>query len=200
MAVICVLSVFNGFNDMVFSHVSLVSPPLTVEPSAGKVIDDADSVAAAVKEVAGVSGAAPVIDEAALAVYRQYHLPVSIQGVPANYDCIVDYSQTIIDGAVTSERMSTLGAGLLSVGAANADGFPEYDFVHLYVPRRKGRINPAMPSTAFREDSVTVSAVYQADDKDADMPRIVMSLAQARQLLDYESEASGRYRYSSRGG
>ena len=79
MAVICVLSVFNGFNDMVFSHVSLVSPPLTVEPSAGKVIDDADSVVAAVKDVAGVSGAAPVIDEAALAVYRQYHLPVSIK-------------------------------------------------------------------------------------------------------------------------
>lgn len=192
MAVICVLSVFNGFNDMVFSHVSLVSPPLTVEPSSGKVIDDADSVAAAVKEVAGVSGAAPVIDEAALAVYRQYHLPVSIQGVPAGYDSIVDYSQTIIDGAVTSERMSALGAGLLSVGAANGlMAFPGgYDFVHLYVPRRKGRINPAMPSTAFREDSVTVSAVYQADDKDADMPRVVMSLAQARQLLDYESEAS----------
>lgn len=47
-----------------------------------------------------------------------------------------------------------------------------------------------MPATAFRTDSVTVAAVYQADDKDADMPRIVMSLDQARNLLDYGSEAS----------
>lgn len=37
---------------------------------------------------------------------------------------------------------------------------------------------------------MTVAAVYQADDKDADMPRIVMSLDQARNLLDYGSEAS----------
>lgn len=192
MAIMCVLSVFNGFHDMVFSHVSLVSPALTVEPASGKVISDADSVAAAVRNVAGVSEAAPVIDEAALAVYRQYHLPVSVHGVPAGYDSIVDYAPVIIDGEVTSARMSSLGEGLLSVGAANGlMAFPgSYDFVHLYVPRRKGRINPAMPATAFRRDSVTVSAVYQAEDKEADMPRIVMSLAQARSLLDYDTEAS----------
>mgnify|MGYP002509491521 CR=1 FL=1 len=192
MAIMCVLSVFNGFHDMVFSHVSLVSPVLTVEPVEGKVMADADSVADAIRGVAGVSDAAPVIDEAALAVYRQYHLPVSIHGVPAHYDSIVDYGKVIIDGEVNARRMSGLGAGLLSVGAANGlMAFPgTYDFVHLYVPRRKGRINPAMPATAFRTDSVTVAAVYQADDKDADMPRIVMSLDQARNLLDYGSEAS----------
>ena len=192
MAIICVLSVFNGFHDMVFSHVSLVSPVLTVEPAQGKVMADADSVADAIRGVSGVSDAAPVIDEAALAVYRQYHLPVSIHGVPVHYDSIVDYGKVIIDGEVNAQRMSSLGAGLLSVGAANGlMAFPgTYDFVHLYVPRRKGRINPAMPATAFRTDSVTVAAVYQADDKDADMPRIVMSLDQARNLLDYGSEAS----------
>lgn len=192
MAIMCVLSVFNGFYDMVFSHVSLVVPELTVEPVGGKVIEDADSVTAAVKRVEGVAAAAPVIDEAALAVYRQYHLPVSIYGVPASYDSIVDYSRVIIDGEVTARQMSASGAGLLSVGAANGlMAFPgTYDPVHLYVPRRKGRINPAMPSTAFRTDSVAVTAVYQAEDKDADMPRIVMSLAQAREMLDYVTEGS----------
>lgn len=192
MAIVCVLSVFNGFDDMVMSHVSLVTPTLTVEPVEGKVMADGDSVAEAVKGIEGVASAAPVIDEAALAVYRQYHLPVKIHGIPRDYESVVDYRSIIIDGQVTPADMDDDGAGLLSVGAANGlMAFPGgYDLVRLYVPRRRGRINPAMPATAFRTDSVSVAAVYQADDKDADMPCIVMSLDRARGLLDYDTEAS----------
>ncbi len=49
MAMICVLSVFNGFSDLAFERLSLVDPDIRISRADGRMISDADSLAGAVR-------------------------------------------------------------------------------------------------------------------------------------------------------
>ncbi len=44
MAIVVVLSVFNGFTDLAGAHLSLIDPDIKIVPSSGKIIQAADSI------------------------------------------------------------------------------------------------------------------------------------------------------------
>ena len=67
-AVVCVLSVFNGFRGVVMDRLAILDPQLVVNAAQGKAIEQADSVLQVVKQMPGVAGAIPVIEDHALAV------------------------------------------------------------------------------------------------------------------------------------
>ena len=81
MAMVIVLSVFNGFSDLAAGKLSLMDPDLLVVPVHGKVIDNADSLARAIGRVEGVTVAAPIIKEQAMAVTADGQMPVTLQGM-----------------------------------------------------------------------------------------------------------------------
>jgi ABC-type lipoprotein release transport system permease subunit len=62
--------------------------------------------------------------------------------------------------------------------------------VKLYVPRRNGRINPANPANAFVSSDLIVSGVFQVNQSEYDADYIMIPLAAARDLLEYDTEAS----------
>lgn len=190
-AIVCVLSVFNGFARLTAERLSVIDPDLKITPRAGKVIGNADSIAAYLSALPGVELALPVIEEQALAVYGQHQMPVTIKGVPEAYDRSSGIRDIIIDGAF---RLSDgdYGCATLSVGAALGLGARPgyYELLGVYVPRREGRINPANPFDAFRGDSLLVGGVYQLDQTEYDSENIVIPLESARRMLDYGTEGS----------
>ena len=54
IAIVCVLSVFNGFRDLAENRLSVVDPELKITPLSGKVIARADSIAATVARIPGI--------------------------------------------------------------------------------------------------------------------------------------------------
>ena len=56
MAMVCVLSVFNGFTDLAAERLSFVDPDIKVTPVKGKVIANADSLAAVIAAPPGEGG------------------------------------------------------------------------------------------------------------------------------------------------
>ena len=68
-AIVCVLSVFNGFSDLAMQRLSLIDPQAKVTPLKGKTIAAADSVAQAIASLPEVDSAVPMIEEHALAMY-----------------------------------------------------------------------------------------------------------------------------------
>lgn len=80
-ALVCVLSVFNGFRDILVSQSDRILPDIEVSPVKGKVIADADSLAAVIGEMDDVELASPAIAEQALAIYGQREMPVIVRGV-----------------------------------------------------------------------------------------------------------------------
>lgn len=192
IAIVCVLSVFNGFSDLAASHLSRLDPDIKVTPVTGKTIISADSLASAIAGINGIEKAIPTIEEQALAIYGNRQMPVTIKGVPENYDSITSLRSIIIDGEWIHDDGSALSYTTLSAGAAiNLRAFPGYDqYMGIYVPRRKGRINPANPMAAFRSDSLIVSGVFQVEQAEYDADMVIIPLENARRMLDYTTEAS----------
>ena len=190
-AIVCVLSVFNGFGKLIESKLSVLDPDVAITSTVGKVIADGDSVAQVAMSVPGVQLALPTVEDQALAMFFNYQMPVRVKGVPENYDSLTCIRQAILDG----HYMLTDGISeytVMGVGPAlTLNVRPDYlKMVSLYAPRRRGNINLSNPATAFRADSVFAAAVFQIEQKKYDNDLMYVSIGLARRLFDYDTQAT----------
>ncbi len=187
-AMVCVLSVFNGFTDLAASRMSAIDPEIKITRQYGAVIADGDSLAAAVGAVDGVAHVRRVLEQRALAVNDGDQMPVRVRGVEDNYSDVSRLSELVIDGEMIDGP--AMQYALLSVGVAVRTGARpslERPFM-LTAPRRLGRINPAFPMAAFRTDTLFVSGVYQTNQGEYDEDLVYIPLESARRLFDYSTE------------
>ena len=190
-ALICVLSVFNGFRGLIMGKLAMLDPQVAITATVGKTINDADSVIDAIGTIPGVDRAIPVIEDQALAMYAQQQMPVRLKGVPDDYNTMNDMDSIIVDGMWKLRdqvsRFAVAGAG----PAVRLMVRPDFlGMVRLYAPQRQGRVNIANPMGAFRQDSVFVSGIFQLQQNSYDADLIYVPLDMARQLFDYENEAT----------
>ena len=190
-AIVCVLSVFNGFSKLIHSKLSMLDADIAITATLGKTIADADSVAAVARGVAGVEMALPVVEDNALAMFFNYQMPVTLKGVPDGYDSLTNIRSTIIDGKyLLDDGISQYS--VIAIGPAlSLNVRPDYlKMVSLYTPRRRGNINLANPATALRSDSVFVSGVFQIEQNKYDRNTMFVSIEMARRLFDYTTQAT----------
>lgn len=187
MAMVCVMSVFNGFTDLAAERLSAFDPDLRVSPRSGRVITHADSLAAVLARIPGVRAAAPVMEQKALVMFGEAQLPVTVKGVPDDYGAVTALSPLLIDG------IEVPGCALFSIGAALNSGVrPSAERPVVFtVPRRTGRVNPALPLAAFVTDTILVSGVFQTNQQEIDDDLVILPLSDARRLFDYsDAEAT----------
>ena len=191
VALVCVLSVFNGFAALMGDKLAMLDPQLKISHAHAKTIDNADSLTMEIGKMAGVERVMPVIEEQALAVYGDKQMPVMIKGVPTDYDemseieAVIAYGDYALEDSVNRYAIMSIG---VASGLNNGVGF--FERLKIYEPRRKGRINLATPSSAFRSDSLYISGIYQTDQSTYDKDMIYVPLGVARNLLQYTTEAS----------
>ena len=190
-ALICVLSVFNGFRGLIMGKLAMLDPEIAITATMGKTINDADSVIDAVSGISGVQRAVPVIVDQALTVYAQNQMPVRLKGVPDDYNTMNDMDSIIVDG---EWKLRDQVSRYIVVGAGPAVRLmvrPEFlGMVYLYAPQRQGHVNIANPMGAFRQDSLFVSGVFQLQQNSYDADLIYVPLDVAQELFDYETEAT----------
>ena len=190
-AMVCVLSVFNGFSSLIGSKLAKLDPPIMVNAASGKAISNADSLVAAIASIDGVEMALPTISDHALAVYDGMQMPVLVKGVPDGYEHLTGINDVIIDCNYTLDSGS-LHHAVLSVGVAlqlrARPGFVEG--VRILAPKRIGNINLANPAGAFRADTMQIAGVYQVEQSDYDRDMIYVPIEAARFLFNYPTEAT----------
>ena len=190
-ALICVLSVFNGFRGLIMGRLAMLDPQVAIIATVGKAINDADSVITAVSAVPGVERAVPVVEDQALAIYAQMQMPVRLKGVPDDYNTMNLMDSVIVDGEWRlHDQVSSYG--VLGAGpAVRLMVRPEFlGMVRLYAPQRQGRVNIANPMGAFRADSLFVSGIFQLQQNSYDANLIYVPLDMARELFDYDTQAT----------
>ena len=190
-ALICVLSVFNGFRGLIMGRLAMLDPQIAITATVGKTVDDADSIISAVEDLPGVERAVPVIEDQALAIYAQLQMPVRLKGVPDDYNTMNDMDSVIVDGEWKLRdqvsRYAVAGAG----PAIRLMVRPDFlGMVRLYAPQRQGRVNIANPMGAFRQDSLFVSGIFQLQQNSYDADLIYVPLEMARGLFDYDTQAT----------
>ena len=190
-ALVCVLSVFNGFRGLIMSRLALLDPEVSITATLGKTIADGDSVLTVARSVPGVQLAMPVVSDNALAIFAEYQMPVRIKGVPDDYNHLTDVDSVIVDGQWLL-RDQVANYAVVGVGPAmRLHVRPEFAvMLRLYAPQRQGRVNMANPMGAFTADSLFTSGIFQLQQNSYDDELMYIPLDMARRLLDYEREAT----------
>ena len=191
MALVCVLSVFNGFQDLIASLFSTIDPQIKVTPIQGKTFDASDPAIQEMAQWPEIVQISPVIEENVLLIYGDRHVPALLKGVTNQYEKQTRIDDIIIDGHFllhdTVTDYATIGVGLANSLATGA-GFRRP--LMAYVPKRKARINMANPSSSLSSGRLFMTAVFRVNQAEYDDQLAIVPIDFARRLFDYTTEAS----------
>lgn len=194
-ALVVVMSVFNGFTELIESRLSTLDAPLSAIPSHGKHFDNVSALCAELEASPEITCAYPIIEERALAIYDEQQMVVRMRGIPE--EMYADFAEICPYGAPWEPYHPLAESAVVSVGVANRLELPiaSEDLVKLYVPKRKGRINPSLPMSAFKVDSVAPSAAFVLNQQEIDADIIFMPYHIVSSLLQYDNQATDIFIY-----
>lgn len=191
-ATICVLSVMNGFGEAIEQMFSQLDAELRITPAQGKTLQLDDERIQALYAMPEVAIVAPTIEESALVEFRGKQVPAMLKGVDTTYQALTAIDSIIIDGdyAVWDGAFERC---VMGVGLANTIGIGAHFIspVHLYAPKRIGRVNMLRPDENFRTKGVYIAGVFAVNQTKYDDTYMLISLPLAQDLFDYsEQEAT----------
>lgn len=190
-AVVCALSVYNGFGDLVAGMFGSFDPELKVTPRTGKVFDPTTDAFQRVRELKDVVCFGEVLQDNALIRYRDRQDIAVIKGVDSSFSSLTSIDSILIDGsfALSDEAAdyATLGVGLSAkLGAKPRFSAP----VEIYVPKRDEKVNLSNPATSFNTGYAYVGGVFVTNQQVYDEGVMILPIALVRRLLRYDREVS----------
>lgn len=194
-AIVCVLSVFNGFREVIAEKLDTLAPDVMVTPAKGKTFAEAEKLAARVAAMPGVETATPTLSDNALVICNSQEMPVKLKGVvPADYARVTEV-RSLVDadlGRYLADTVAPAGTIPATIAIGTASRLRTYPGAGMLVfaPKRLGRVNLANPVSSFITDSLSVTGIYRSDQQEYDEDGVIVPIAEARKLLQYDTEAS----------
>ena len=160
MALVIVLSVFNGFNSLIESLFSNFDPDLKITAARGKFFDPSEHRFEEIKNLPGVVHYAEVIEEVALLKYNNQQYVATLKGVPSNYSNYTNIDTLIIDGSFMLEN-DNVNYAIVGQGIAYnlGLGLSFVDPIRVFVPKR-GAPTSINPARALNYDYIFPSGVF----------------------------------------
>ena len=194
-AIVCVLSVFNGFREVIAEKLDTLAPDVMVTPAKGKTFAEAEKLAARVAAMPGVETATPTLSDNALVICNSQEMPVKLKGVvPADYARVTEVRSLVgADlGRYLADTVAPSGTIPATIAIGTASRLRTYPGAGMLVfaPKRLGRVNLANPVSSFITDSLSVTGIYRSDQQEYDEDGVIVPIAEARRLLQYDTEAS----------
>ncbi|MBK9461673.1 MAG: ABC transporter permease [Sphingobacteriales bacterium] len=189
MALLLVLSVFNGFEDLVTSLYNSFNPDLKVEARIGKTFEVDSSTIYKLEHLPGIKAVSEVLEENALMRYNDKDMVGRLKGVDDKFIDVSGIDSTIVGGKymltdADSLNYAVVGLGIqamLGVNIAN-----QFSNLQIYMPRREGKVSTTSPENAFKQQVIYPIGVY-AIQQDFDAKYTIVPLQFMRNLLDYDT-------------
>lgn len=193
LALVCTLSVFNGFQDLVATFFTAFDPQLKITAVKGKVFDGQDPRILQIRELPEVELCSESLEDNIMVQYQDKQTMAVLKGVEDNFDRLTPIDSIlfgrgelilhdeVVDYAIPGiQLLSTLGASIRFL-----------DPLEIYAPKRGTKVNLANPSTAFSTGQLFSSGlVFAVNQEKYDGSYILTSLRFARDLFQYTSEVS----------
>jgi lipoprotein-releasing system permease protein len=190
MALITVLSVFNGLETMVRGIFNTSDPEIRIEAVKGKVFIPDSLILTRLSAIAGVDLWSETLEENALLKYEDQQYIAIIKGVSDNYTRVTDLDTAMWDGDFILKDSSNRPYAIAGLGVANYLGM-RLNFVAplaIWIPRRNASID-MNPENAFSRAYISFSGIY-AVEQEFDSKYVFLPLDFTRNLLDYKKEVS----------
>ena len=193
LALVCTLSVFNGFQDLVTTFFTAFDPQLKITAVRGKVFDGQDKRVLQLKKMPDVEVYSESLEDNVMVQYQGRQAMAVVKGVEDNFDQLTPIDSIlfgrgdlllhdeVVDYAIPGiQLLSTLGSGIRFL-----------DPLEIYAPRRGAKVNMANPSTAFVTGNLFSSGlVFAVNQEKYDASYILTSIDFARRLFQYTTEVS----------
>lgn len=190
MALITILSVFNGLEVMVKSIFSTSDPEIKITALKGKVFTPDTLMLKQLSAISGVETYAETLEENALLRYDEQQYIATIKGVSLNYSEVTDLDTAMWDGEFKLRDENGRPYAIAGLGVANYLGM-RLNFVSplaIYIPDRKAHIR-ATPGSEFTRKYIYLSGIF-AVEQEFDSRYVFLPLDFTRELLDYTTEIS----------
>jgi len=187
MALVCVLSVFNGFEGLISDMFSSFDPDLKITLTQGKTFDVNTKEFKELQKLKSVAFFTEVVEENALLRFKDKQMPATIKGVSDEFErmtlidsIMYDGSFILFDGAF---QRSIPGLGVASTLSLSARFI---DPLYIYAPKRSSKINLLRPETSFNQMATFVSGIFAVKQAHYDEHYVLVSIAFARDLFEYD--------------
>jgi len=189
MALIIVLSVFNGFEHVIVSLFNTFDPDFKITLVEGKTFHTSDLDSLKIRNLKGIVRYTDVVEENALLRCNNRQYFATIKGVSQDFQQSSGLDSMIVQGSLVLQSKGNPFA-VVGRGVAYYLGIDPQDQVHkleIYVPRR-GAVS-SRPDEAFNSASLFTSGVFAIQD-DFDSKYVLLPLDFTRDLLEYTDEVS----------
>ena len=193
MALIIVLSVFNGFHDLVASFFTQMDPQLKVVPVEGKTAPADDPILTQIRELPEVDVATETVEDMALAVFFDKQAMVTVKGVDDNFDQLTHITEILYGDGEFQLHAADLQYGIIGIRLAQELGASTRfgSYLRIYAPRRDGQLDLSNPSDGFMLDSLcSPGVVFSVRQAKYDKNYIIAPIGFARNLFAQQGMVS----------
>jgi lipoprotein-releasing system permease protein len=193
MALVVVLSVFNGFDELIQSLFNSFNPDLKITIAEGKTFLPDAKKFNRIKNLEGVADYAEILEDKALLRYNKKQTIATVKGVSDNFSEISGIDTMVVAGDFLLESRdqnhTLIGQGIAYFLNINIDVNKNYMFpIAVYVPRRSEKVI-TNPSRAINKKYIFPSGIFSIEQTH-DSKYIIVPLAFARELFGYNEEVS----------
>jgi lipoprotein-releasing system permease protein len=184
-ALIIVLSVFNGLEDLIREIYSSFDPDLKITVVEGKSFETDTEFMNRIRRTPGIAVVSEVIEDNALLRYNDRQMVVKVKGVSENFFEQNEIAESVVEGhsqlIYNDTYHALIGRGVqyqLSIR-------PNNQFVPLqFLYPRNTKFNPLNPEGAFNSLNLTPGGIF-AIERQYDDAYVFVPLNFAEELLEY---------------
>lgn len=193
LALVCTLSVFNGFQEMVSSFFTSFDPQLKITANKGKVFDPNEMRIKQMESLPEVEVWMPTLEENAMVKYGDQQMMVTIKGVEDNFEQLTDIDSLLYGAGTFVLKEGSVNYGIpgVQILVQLGTGLQFVDPLEVYAPKRNVHVNIANPTSAFNRNYLYSTGVtFMVNQDKYDGRYIITSMDFARSLFNYTTEAS----------
>lgn len=190
MALVIVLSVFNGFHDLVASFFTNFDPQIEVVPTRGKSAPADDPTLTTIKAMPEVLVATECVTDQALAYYNGRQAMVNVMGVDDNFAQLTHINSILYGQGEFCLQAANLQYGVPGIRLAQTlDLGAQWDgFLTIFAPQREGQlIDMASDADGFVADSLlSPGVVFSVNQAKYDRDYLITSIGFARRIFQMQ--------------
>ena len=190
MALVIVLSVFNGFHDLVASFFTNFDPQIEVVPTRGKSAPADDPALTTIKAMPEVLVATECVTDQALAYYDGRQAMVNVMGVDDNFAQLTHINSILYGQGEFCLQAANLQYGVPGIRLAQTlDLGAQWDgFLTIFAPQREGQlIDMASDADGFVADSLlSPGVVFSVNQAKYDRDYLITSIGFARRIFQMQ--------------
>jgi lipoprotein-releasing system permease protein len=187
MALVIVLSAFNGLSDLVQSLYNSFDPDIEITVKHGKTFDPNSAEIQSLKKINGIAYYTEVMEGNALLKFNDKQCIATVKGVSSDFQKMSGFDTLVNDGIFNIQKNNiVMGKGISYVLQTGPNDM--FNPISIFAPKR-GNTNSINPEDGLNELKAYSSGLFSINDE-FDYKYVIMNIDKAREVLDYTTEVT----------